>query len=127
MSECTKRILIFDEERFSRVCSALLEGEGYRTDTIMNGNNVAHGLNNNEFGLIVMSYPYGVYILHSLRNKKIPVIILSDHMSRDLICMLEDIDNAYCMIKPIDFEKFKVLVREVMNKNVIMNGGYKIV
>ena len=122
-----KRILIIDEAGFSRVCSAILEDEGYRTEILTGRHNIATGLKNNEFGLVIASYPYGAYIIDQIKNRNIPTIILSDQINVELINMLECFNRTFCMIKPLDFRKFRSLVRDVMNGDSTLKGGYTIV
>jgi hypothetical protein len=57
----------------------------------------------------------------------VPKIIFSDQINDSLIRVLNDIDNSYCMIKPLDYGKFKSLVKDVMSGNLVMTGGYNIV
>ncbi len=117
--EMTKKILIIDESSFSRICSAILEKEGFVT--IVNGD--AQELNStfenyNDFGLVITSYPYGAVILEKLKGRNVPTIILSDYMNADLMAMLEAFDksSSHCMIKPLDYNKFKSVVIETMDR-----------
>lgn len=121
------KILIIDEAGFSRICSAILEFEGHRAETISDVNNLESSLNNNEFGLIITSYPYGAFLFKEIKRRNIPTIILSDHISVDLIKVLKSFDNSYCMIKPLDYERFRSLVKQVMSEDLIIQEGYNIV
>jgi len=126
-----KKILVIDEKGFSRVCSAILEHEGYRTD-VSNGEDiiVTEGLSAEDYGLVVTSYPYGYQRLSSIREWGIPIILLSDQINRDVIGMLECNEQSYCMIKPLDYQKFKSLVRQIMTEQHaafrVPQGGYNI-
>lgn len=122
-----KRILIIDEGGFSRVCSALLEFEGFGAETMTGTENLVSRLEGDEVGLIITSYPYGSFLFSQLENRKVPVIILSDHINRDLINVLEGFNNSYCMIKPLDYQKFRSLVRHVMGGAAEVQRGYNIV
>jgi len=122
-----KRILIIDEDGFARICSAILEHSGYRVDTTMDVNILPTRLNNNVFGLIITSYPYGAFIFDEIKKRKIPAIILSDAIDVNLINSLEEFDNSYCMVKPVDYEKFRSLVTEVMDNGLNIQGGTTIV
>jgi DNA-binding NtrC family response regulator len=122
-----KKILIIDEHRFSIVCSAILENGGYKAETITNIDNLPAGLNLDDFGLIITSYPFGFYFLKEIKKEQVPKIIFSDQINDSLIRALHCIDNSYCMIKPLDYGKFKSLVKEVMSGNLAMTGGYSIV
>lgn len=121
------KILIIDEAGFSRICSAILESEGHRAETISNIDNLASSLNNNEFRLIITSYPYGSFLFEEIKKRDIPTIILSDHISSGLINILKSFGNSYCMIKPLDYGKFRCLVKQVMNNDLNFQGGYNIV
>ncbi|MCL4490821.1 MAG: hypothetical protein M1510_02805 [Nitrospirae bacterium] len=54
-----KKILIIDEAGFSRICSAILEFEGYGIETTTDFDSAQTRLGVSEFGLIITSYPYG--------------------------------------------------------------------
>ncbi len=111
-----KKILIFDEAGFSRICSAILEKEGYGTNSIADVHQCIPDLNYNEIGLVITSYPYGAPLLEKLKEKRIPIIVLSDHMSGDLMSKLDSFDKSlsHCMIKPLDYHKFRTLVNQTM-------------
>lgn len=127
MSKETKRILIFDEQRFSRICSAILETVGYGTDMISHTQDLSSKLKNSEPGLIVTSYPYGTPLFDEIKGRNIPTILLSDNVDGDLIDILKNCDNVYCMIKPLDYDKFKALVIKVINGDMTAQGGYSLV
>lgn len=117
--EMMKKILIVDESGFSRICSAILEKEGFGTSVYCDVQKLdPNVLNYNDFGLVITSYPYGALILESLKKLKIPTIILSDFINRDLMITMEDMDksSSYCMIKPLDYNKFKSLVSQTMGR-----------
>ena len=119
MKTAKKKILIVDEAGFSRVCSAILEKEGYGTSACSDIHDLdASALNYDNFGLVITSYPYGARLLEKLKETKIPTIILSDFMNRDLMTTLEHFDksSSHCMIKPLDYNKFKTLVNQTMNQ-----------
>ncbi len=112
-----KKILIVDEEGFSRICAAILEKEGYGTSAISDVRLLdTEQLNRDDVGLVITSYPYGVSLFEYLKRTGIPTIILSDHMNRDLLMNLEQFDKSqsYCMIKPLDYNKFRTLVNQTM-------------
>jgi DNA-binding NtrC family response regulator len=127
MSVCEKRILIVDEGGFVRVCSAILKFEGYDAEVITGVDNLASRLDNNEFGLIIMNYPYSTFLFREFKQRKIPVIILSDDINNDLINALESFNNSYGMIKPLDYQKFRTLVKQVMSGEEDIQEGYNIV
>ncbi len=122
-----KKILVIDEHRFCRVCSAILEVAGYQAETIANYSELLERVDLNDFGLVVTSYPYGLYVLKEIKKKRIPKIIFSDHIDGNLLDILKGIDNSYCMIKPLDYGKFRSLVKEAMSGNLNAQRGYDIV
>ncbi|MFC1657362.1 DNA-binding response regulator [Candidatus Moduliflexota bacterium] len=122
-----KRILIVDEGSFSRVCSAILEFEGYDADTLATIDNLKARLEGEDFGLVVTSYPYGAFLMPEIREKKIPAIVLCDQINPEIVGVLEGTDNSFCMIKPLDYLKFKALVKRMMSGENTSHGGYKVV
>lgn len=122
-----KRILIIDEKRFCRICSAILELEGYVTEIVENIDNLAQRLNNSEFGLIITSYPHSAFLLKAIKERNIPAIILLDHINKDLINTFVGVEYFHLMIKPLDYQRFRLLVREVMSGDLNIQGCYNIV
>ncbi len=127
MSAPAKNILILDEARFSRVCSAILELEGYSADSVADGEDLQKQLEMKQVDLIIASYPLGVSLLDSLQRRDIPTIVLSDHISKDLIWSLGSFANSYCMIKPLDYDKFRSLVNQVVNCHDLRAEGCHVV
>ncbi len=117
MKKSYKKILIVDEAGFSRVCAAILEREGFGTNAVTDIRQLDSNVNYKDFGLVITSYPYGAVLLERLVNTKVPTIILSDQVSRDLMATLDHFDKSlsHCMIKPLDYHKFRTLVHQVMN------------
>jgi len=112
-----KKILIVDEAGFSRICAAILEKEGYGTSAVSDVQQLDTDLlNYDDFGLVITSYPFGAFLFEQLKKVRIPTIILSDHMNRELLTNLEYFDKSqsYCMIKPLDYNKFRTLVNQTM-------------
>jgi hypothetical protein len=121
------KILIIDEYGFARICSAILNSRGCETEMVVDQFVLPMNLNNDEYNLIITSYPYAKSLFSVLRNKKIPIIVLSDSLNEDLINELDEYHNSFCMIKPIDFEKFTSLVKRVVESAASLRGGYSIV
>jgi hypothetical protein len=124
-----KRILIIDEAGFSRVCSAILEIAGFGTEIIslVHSVDLPSKLNTDEFGLIVTSYPYGAFLFDEIKKRNIPTLILSDNIDGTLINELNGFHNSYCMIKPVNYDKFKVVVKQVISGELNTLGGYSLV
>ncbi len=129
MSQSEKNILIVDEERFSRVCSAILDTAGYGTDVVSQSNRflLQDKLDKDGVHLIVTSYPYGAFLFNQLKGRNIPTILLSDNVDGDLIDILKNCENVYCMIKPLDYDHFKNLVGRLMRGDLSAQGGYSLV
>lgn len=117
MNTSKKKILIVDEAGFSRICSAILEKEGYGTNAVADVHQCDAAFDYNDIGLVITSYPYGAFLLEQLKEMKIPIIVLSDHMSVDLMTKLDNFDKSlsHCMIKPLDYHKFRTLVNHAMS------------
>ena len=118
MKNHKKTILIVDEAGFCRICSAILENEGYGTSSIPDVHQCDSALDGNNVGLVITSYPYGARLFEKLKENKIPTIVLSDQITKDLMLTLENFDKnlSYCMIKPLDYAKFRMLVNQTMNR-----------
>ncbi len=129
MSNRGKKILILDEAGFSRICSAILEQDGYRVETITSMQNVSKRFSENDFGLIITSYPYGLYFLREMQKRDIRAgkLVLADEFSGDLLSMLEGLNNSCCMMKPLDYTKFRALVKDMVCGDLNFIGGYNIV
>lgn len=122
-----EKILIIDEAGFSRVCSAILEAEGYRAATIPHECSEPQAVTGDGVSLVITSYPYGLRFFEDLCRYSLPVIVLTDHISKELIAALEGLESSICMIKPLDYQKFTSVVREIMAGTYLNQGGYSIV
>jgi len=122
-----KNILIIDEARFSRVCYAILEFEGYRPSILTNiesfstHNGWPH---TNNIGLVITSFPFCLKHPAEITANQVPIIFLLDHINNDLLSLLECRDDSYCMIKPLDYQRFRFLVKQVMDGELRLQGGY---
>jgi len=121
-----KKILIIDESAFSQVCSAILELEGYQTETMKNFEGMFPKLRNNKFVLIITSYPFGHSFFEKIGKIDMPTIVLTDHINRDVVNLLESLTNSYCMIKPIDYDRFRSLVNEIVSCRAPKTSEYHI-
>jgi len=118
-----KRILIFDEYGFARVCSAFLESAGYEAEIATTLDGLPPALNYQKSGLIITSYPFGAPLFEEIKKRGISTIILSDDFDENLVTTLKEFNNSYCMMKPLDYEKFRSLVRQVMSGELNTQGG----
>jgi DNA-binding NtrC family response regulator len=119
MTITNKKILIVDEAGFSRICSAILEKEGYGINAIPDVHRFDTEFDCSDIGLVITSYPYGAFMLDKLKKWNVPMIILSDHLSLELMATLDhfDMSKSYCMLKPLDYQKFRSLVSQTMHKS----------
>ena len=122
-----KEILIVAEEGFSRVCQALLECEGYRPKSVSETHALPPEWYDSKVGLVIVNYPFRDSFVSALKRKNVFVLILTDHISGDLIETLEILPNSFCMVKPLDYQKFKGVVKQAMEGNCNDRGGYCIV
>ena len=127
MMTIDRKILIVDEHGFSRICSALLMSCGYQAEVVTEVGDLPKKLSNNSFDLVVTSYPYGSALFESLRKQDVPVIILTDGIDERLISILNDHQQSYCMIKPVDYDKFRSTVKQAVERTLRFEGGYCIV
>jgi hypothetical protein len=122
-----KKILVYDEEDFSRVCTALLQLEGHSTDCLVNAKESGSFNEMEDYGLLITSYPYGTNILNLIKCHDIPTLVLSDCINSELLGYLKNIKNLFCMIKPVDFGRFLKFVNNTMVKEDLKNENWKIV
>jgi DNA-binding response OmpR family regulator len=121
-----KKILIIDENRFSRICSAILEHEGFKTEIFGDSEGKLSRFDNKEFGLIITSYPFGYYLFEKIKKTNLPTIILTDHINRAFINLLDGFSNSYCMVKPLDYQEFRSLVKQIVNCDMSGINGLNI-
>jgi len=120
-----KKILIVDEERFSRVCAALLSLVGIEPGRILCLHRFDSDHSLEDYELVITSFPYDSCLLDRLQVQNVPAMIFSDRLSGELLDILKS-DNVGCMIKPIDFEKFKEMLSRLL-QTVNSLGGCQIV
>jgi DNA-binding NtrC family response regulator len=119
-------VLIYDEAGFSRVCSAILASAGCRTNVIDEQHAMPELLNRQETGVFVTSYPYGAFMLDEVRKLSLPAIVLYDNLDEQFVDMVLTNENIYCMIKPLDYSKFKSLVKSLLNNEQVPREEYGI-
>jgi DNA-binding response OmpR family regulator len=122
-----ERIVIVDEAGFSRICSSILREQGFSAESLVRGETELSRSSVDGASLLITSYPYGKSILNRLGDMAVPVIILADHVGKDIIETLEGLENCYCMVKPIDYRRFTLLVKDLVRNTVFHYGGYSIV
>jgi DNA-binding NtrC family response regulator len=117
-----KKVLIIDERGFSHVCSAILEQEGHKTEVLEDFEGLLPKVGNKDFGLVITSYPFCHSLFEKIKSMGLPTIVLTDHINRSLINLLEGSSNSYCMVKPLDYQKFRSLVKQIVNRGKLNNG-----
>jgi len=120
------KILIVDENRFSRICSAILEHEGFETEILENGATKLATFDKKKFGLIITSYPFGHFLFEKIKDMNLPTIILTDHIDRAFVNLLEGFSNSYCMVKPLDYQEFRTLVKQIASCKAQERNGFSI-
>jgi DNA-binding NtrC family response regulator len=118
-----KKILIVNEDGFSKICSAMLSDEGYQTELALSEEDAIRYISSDRVSLIISSYPYGISLLKSHKAKDIPIMIFSNEVNSDLIEIMKAFKYSVCMVKPLDFQRFKYLVRGIMNGYLNLTGG----
>ena len=121
VKKIAKKILIIDEEVFTHVCRAILELEGYKIETHNIFGEKSITSNFKKAGLIITSYPFCMPLLRELSKFDIPKIILSDNVNKEMIALLKNLTQSFCMVKPIDYYEFRSLVKEILINN---NAAY---
>ena len=104
----SSRVVIIDEGAFSKVCAALFEVDGVYAEI------EASVPVNGDAGLIVTSYPFAQQFHERLEQSRIPTIVLIDCAHRELADAFARCANFCCMIKPLDYRKFRRVVREAL-------------
>lgn len=123
-----KKILILDDAGFSKVCSAILESAGYSTEIASeHADDLASGLSSREYGLVITSYPYGSFLFGEIQKRNIPTLLLATHIDIDLMHILQGLKDTYCMIKPLDYNKFTRIISRMLAGDYRIEGGYNIV
>lgn len=122
-----KKAVIVDEARFSRICSAILEGEGCGSNIVSRIRELPEALSHHEAGLVITSYPYGANILDAIKRSNIPAIILFDQIDEHIFEVLSGVNNTYCMVKPLNYQQFKDLVKRLLSGTAAHRGGFSIV
>ena len=122
-----KKILIVDEHGFSRICAALLKSCGYQSVVVTLLEELSEKIKGSTFDLVVTSYPYGTALFESMLTQNIPTIILTDGIDERLMSILNNHQHSFCMIKPVDYDKFRSTVRQAVERTLQFEGGYCIV
>ena len=110
------RILILDEHRFGRICSALVLQSGYQGEwsAIAGENLVLPDLT--PYRLIITSYPYSRPVLELLPDQNRALLVLADYACDDLLQAVGDRHNCYFAVKPLNFLNFGNMVGHILDQ-----------
>jgi DNA-binding NtrC family response regulator len=120
-----KKILIIDDSVFSQICSSILELEGLKSQIYKNADSVPPS-NGTKYLMVIASYPFGYPLFEEIKEINLPTIVLTDQINREIMNVLKSLPNSYCMIKPIDYDKFRNLVKEIAYRGVPEVDEYNI-
>jgi DNA-binding NtrC family response regulator len=120
-----KKILIIDDSVFSQICSSILELEGLKSQIYKNADSVPPS-NGTKYLMVITSYPFGYPLFEEIKEINLPTIVLTDQINREIMNVLKSLPNSYCMIKPIDYDKFRNLVKEIAYRGVPEVDEYNI-
>ncbi|MGB9715672.1 MAG: DNA-binding response regulator [Thermodesulfovibrionales bacterium] len=109
-----RKVLIIDEGSFSRICSALLQEDGHKTEIMEDIGSFQSVTDDKEFSLLITSYPFCHSLFEKIKKTRLPTIVLTDHLNKTLIDFLEGCKNSYCMVKPLDYQKFRSIVKQIV-------------
>ncbi len=114
----SKNILIIDEQRFGKICTALVQLRGFNTEWASGCEHDFLLRDFERYALVITSYPYSSQILSSLAAKQVAVLVLSDFTCEKLMQIIENNVNFFCLIKPVDFSRFDHVVDNIIADRV---------
>ncbi|AJF06482.1 hypothetical protein [Geoalkalibacter subterraneus] len=108
-----KKILLVDDDHFFRICQAIFLREGVEVESplVMEPEKWDPG----RYSLVIGSYPMAAPFFLRISEWKIPVFILSEGLSRELISLMKKIPNSRFFLKPLDFDHFRGIVCNVVH------------
>ncbi len=118
-----RKILIVDNNGFGKICSAILNKEGFDTSLACSVEEAVQHVSGSNILLIVSDYSHARSLLKSQLFCDIPKIILTDEFSSELTEEMKLIENTICLVKPLDFERFRYIICGIMNGYVTLTGG----
>ena len=72
-------ILIVDEQSFGKICTALVEMNGFSTEWASGSEDDFHLRDFDRYRMVITSYPYGKILLEQLEGKQVALLVLSDY------------------------------------------------
>ncbi len=118
-----RKILIVINDGFGKICSAILNEEGFDTILASSVEEAVQHASNDTISLIVSNYSHAQSLLKSQLFCDTPQIILTNEFSKDLMEAMHLFKNKICFVKPLDFERFRYIVSGIMNGYVNVTGG----
>lgn len=115
----SKNVLVVDEQRFGKICTALVELNGFDTEWASGREEGFHQRDFERYALVITSYPYGKEILPSLKGRKVSLLVLSDFACESLMQAVDENVNFFCLVKPVDFSRFNHVVGNLIADKVI--------
>lgn len=116
----SKNILVVDEQRFGKICSALVELNGLHAEWVSGCEEEFLERNFERYDLVITSYPYGKEILPRLKGRNVALLVLSDFACESLIQAVDENANFFCLAKPVDFSRFNHVVDNLVADKVLL-------
>ena len=111
-------ILIVDEQSFGKICTALVEMNGFSTEWASGSEDDFHLRDFDRYRMVITSYPYGKILLEQLEGKQVALLVLSDYACGNLLKSVEENANFYCLVKPVDFSRFNEVVNNILQTRI---------
>jgi len=100
----------------------MLEREGYKVILPLSFKEARDWILSGNISLIILNYPYADAILKSKVIGNIPVLMLVEQLGEEVMEVLIRLKKGICMLKPIDFEKFKLIIKKILDGKLRMYG-----
>jgi hypothetical protein len=107
-------ILIVDEQSFGKICTALVELNGFPSEWASGSEDDFHLRDLERYRMVITSYPYGKTLLGQLEGKQVSLLVLSDYACGNLLKSVEANPNFFCLVKPVDFTRFNDVVNNIL-------------
>jgi hypothetical protein len=118
-----RKILIVNNDGFGKICSDILNEEGFDSILACSVEEAVQHASNDNISLIVSNHSHTRSFLKSQLFCDIHKIILTNEFNKELIEDMKLIKNAICLVKPLDFKRFRYIVCGIMNGYVNLTGG----
>lgn len=123
MSDNPKILIVDDETDVQDIYSKSFESQGYTVDCCSNGSEADFKSTKNTYNTIItdvnMPYINGIDFIKNIReghaNKTTPIVVVSAHLSKNVIIQLATMNVAKIFTKPIRLKEFVSFVNETAN------------